>query len=62
MTRPYSLAFKQEMVQRLIGKNALTVDSAFHDTDGQSGFSFAETDWPQGWRGIDSPHGAVFAR
>ena len=50
------------MVQRLIGKIALTVDSAFHDTDGQPGFSFAETDWPQGWRGIGSPHGAVFAR
>ena len=41
---------------------ALTVDTAFRDTDGQPGFSFAEREWPHGWKGVGSPHGAVFTR
>lgn len=41
---------------------ALTVDTAFRDTDGQPGFSFSERDWPHGWRGVGAPHGAVFTR
>lgn len=41
---------------------ALTVDTAFRDVDGQPGFSFAERDWPHGWRGVGAPHGAVFTR
>jgi hypothetical protein len=41
---------------------ALSVDEAFRDTDGQPGFSFSERDWPHGWRGTGSPHGAVFTR
>ena len=41
---------------------ALTVDTAFRDTDGKPGFSFAERTWPHGWKGVGSPHGAVFTR
>jgi hypothetical protein len=41
---------------------ALTVDTRFRDVDGQAGFSFAERDWPHGWRGVGAPHGAVFTR
>ncbi len=41
---------------------ALSVDTAFRDADGQPGFSFAERDWPHGWKGVGSPHGAVFSR
>jgi hypothetical protein len=41
---------------------ALTVDSAFRDQDGQPGFSFAEREWPHGWKGVGVPHGAVFSR
>ncbi|MBV8496829.1 MAG: hypothetical protein JO361_08615 [Gammaproteobacteria bacterium] len=40
----------------------LTVDSDFRDVDGKPGFSFAERDWPHGWRGVGAPHGAVFTR
>jgi hypothetical protein len=40
----------------------LTMDDAFRDVDGQSGFSFSERDWPHGWRGVGTPHGAVFSR
>jgi hypothetical protein len=32
MTRPYSLAFKQKMVQRLIGKNALSAVQLSRET------------------------------
>jgi len=41
---------------------ALTVDDAFRDSDGQPGFSFSERDWPHGWRGVGTAHGAVFTR
>jgi hypothetical protein len=41
---------------------ALSIDPAFRDTDGQPGFSFAERKWPQGWKGVGMPHGAVFTR
>ena len=41
---------------------ALSVDDAFRDTDGKVGFSFAERQWPHGWKGSGSPHGAVFSR
>jgi hypothetical protein len=41
---------------------ALSVDTAFRDTDGLPGFSFAEREWPHGWKGVGSPHGAVFTR
>jgi hypothetical protein len=41
---------------------ALSVDTRFRDVDGQVGFSFAERDWPHGWRGNGAPHGAVFTR
>jgi hypothetical protein len=40
---------------------ALTLDEAFRDSDGQPGFSFAKRDWPHGWTGEASPHGAVFS-
>jgi|HubBroStandDraft_1064217.scaffolds.fasta_scaffold02219_1 hypothetical protein len=38
------------------------VDTDFRDTDGKPGFSFAERDWPHGWKGAAKPHGAVFTR
>jgi hypothetical protein len=41
---------------------ALTVDTAFRDADGKTGFSFAEREWPHGWKGAGAPHGAVFSR
>jgi len=41
---------------------ALTVDEAFCDEGGKAGFSFAARDWPHGWSGVGSPHGAVFSR
>jgi len=41
---------------------ALSVDGTFRDTDGKVGFSFAERQWPHGWKGSGSPHGAVFSR
>jgi hypothetical protein len=41
---------------------ALTVDEAFRDADGKTGFSFAEREWPHGWKGRGAPHGAVFSR
>ena len=40
----------------------LTVDASFHDKDGQPGFSFDNRNWPQGWTGSATPHGAVFSR
>jgi hypothetical protein len=41
---------------------ALSFDDAFRGVDGKTGFSFAERDWPQGWKGTGAPHGAVFSR
>jgi hypothetical protein len=41
---------------------ALTFDDAFRDTDGKIGFSFADREWPQGWKGSGLPHGVVFSR
>ncbi|HSE11512.1 MAG TPA: hypothetical protein VLB69_02650 [Rudaea sp.] len=41
---------------------ALTIDDAVRDNDGQPGFSFAERDWPHGFKGVGTPHGAVFTR
>jgi 56kDa selenium binding protein (SBP56) len=41
---------------------ALAVDTDFRDTDGKPGFSFAEREWPHGWKGAGAPHGAVFTR
>ena len=40
----------------------LTVDPEFRGVDGQPGFSFAEREWPHGWKGVGTPHGAVFTR
>jgi len=40
----------------------LAVDTDFRDTDGKPGFSFAEREWPHGWKGAGAPHGAVFTR
>ena len=41
---------------------ALSVDATFRDTDGKVGFSFANREWPHGWKGAGAPHGAVFSR
>ena len=43
-------------------RGVLRGDEAFRDVDGQPGFSFSERDWPHGWRGVGTPHGAVFTR
>jgi hypothetical protein len=40
---------------------ALTVDEAFHDSDGRPGFNFGDRDWPHGWKGSANPHGVVFS-
>jgi len=40
----------------------LSIDTAFRDSDGLPGFSFAERAWPHGWKGVGYPHGAVFTR
>jgi hypothetical protein len=40
---------------------ALAMDDAFHDADGKPGFSFANREWPHGWRGTGRPHGVVFS-
>jgi hypothetical protein len=41
---------------------ALSMDDAFHDAEGRPGFDFADREWPHGWKGSGSPHGAVFSR
>jgi len=41
---------------------ALSIDDAFRDQDGRTGFSFAERAWPHGWKGAGIPHGAVASR
>jgi hypothetical protein len=41
---------------------ALTFDDAFRGADGKVGFTFAEREWPHGWKGLGAPHGAVFSR
>jgi hypothetical protein len=41
---------------------ALSIDETFRDTDGHVGFSFASRQWPHGWTGEGTPHGAVFSR
>src|SRR5262249_51241024 len=53
--RTYLLKFDQS-------RGVLSVDEAFRDVDGQPGFSFSERDWPHRWRGVGTPHGAVFTR
>jgi hypothetical protein len=40
----------------------LSMDEAFHDSDGKPGFNFVDRDWPHGWKGSGLPHGAVFSR
>ena len=41
---------------------ALSLDESFRDLDGHAGFSFADKQWPHGWKGTALPHGAVFSR
>jgi hypothetical protein len=41
---------------------AISVDEAFHDSDGKPGFNFSHRDWPHGWKGSGVPHGVVFSR
>lgn len=41
---------------------ALSIDETFRDSDGKVGFSFATRQWPHGWTGEGTPHGAVFSR
>jgi hypothetical protein len=40
----------------------VTMDTAFHDTDGKPGFNFDNRQWPHGWKGSANPHGVVFSR
>jgi hypothetical protein len=41
---------------------ALSLDETFRDSDGKVGFSFADRQWPHGWKGSGLPHGVVFSR
>jgi hypothetical protein len=41
---------------------ALSLDEAFHDTDGKPGVSFDNRQWPHGWTGTGTPHGVVFSQ
>jgi hypothetical protein len=41
---------------------ALAVDDTFRDSDGLAGINFKDRQWPHGWKGTGSPHGAVFSR
>jgi hypothetical protein len=41
---------------------SLSLDFAFHDTDGKAGFNFDNRQWPQGWKGSAIAHGVVFSR
>ncbi|MGO8797017.1 MAG: hypothetical protein ACLQLC_19525 [Candidatus Sulfotelmatobacter sp.] len=41
---------------------AISLDDAFHDSDGKPGFNFTDRVWPQGWKGTGVPHGVVFSR
>ncbi len=41
---------------------ALSLDDDFRGTDGKTGFTFADREWPHGWRGTAMAHGAVFSR
>ena len=41
---------------------AVMLDENFRDTDGKVGFSFADRQWPHGWKGTGAPHGVVFSR
>ena len=41
---------------------ALSIDTDFHDANGQPGFDFVDQQWPHGWKGTAIPHGAVFSR
>jgi hypothetical protein len=45
-----------------LATGALTMDDTFRDTDGKIGFSFANREWPHGWKGSGLPHGVVFSR
>lgn len=53
--RLYLLNFDQD-------RGVLSLDETFRDVDGRVGFSFAEKQWPHGWKGSALPHGAVFTR
>jgi hypothetical protein len=41
---------------------AISLDEAFHDSDGKPGVNFSNRDWPHGWKGSGVPHGVVFSR
>ena len=50
------------MVKMDQATGTLTMDDAFHDTDGKPGFNFEDQQWPHGWKGSGKPHGVVFSR
>ena len=50
------------LVKLDLSTGALTMDTAFHDSDGKPGFKFANRNWPHGWKGTGKPHGVVFSR
>ena len=45
-----------------LATGVLALDDSFRDTDGKIGFSFADREWPHGWKGSGIPHGVVFSR
>jgi hypothetical protein len=38
-----------------LATGALTMDDTFRDTDGKVGFTFANREWPHGWKGSGCP-------
>ena len=54
-SRLYSLKFNPQTC-------ALAMDDNFRDSDGRPGVNFEDRQWPHGWKGTASPHGAVFSR
>ena len=49
-------------IERITGIGTLSMDTAFHDADGNPGFSFDNRAWPHGWTGSANPPGVVFSR
>ena len=45
-----------------LATGVLAMDDSFRDSDGKVGFSFANREWPHGWKGSGLPHGVVFSR
>jgi hypothetical protein len=58
---PYCEALERQY-DDAVGHIRLKIDESFRDRDGNIGFNFENRQWPHGWKGSGSPHGAVFSR